>query len=114
MKKLRTKMIAAGATRPTRINVEVDIVSTVSGKEMFGSAMLKGRRLGTIWEKAAPTAATALQSVRCNALSRFPSQWPYIITTQSMMYEIISRTDTGLRVISINAITFRLVHFRKS
>ena len=112
MKKLRTKIIAAGATKPTRIRVEVDTVSTVSGKEILGSVILKGRRFGTIREKAAPTAAIALQSVSLvmSIFAEWPVQRSYTITIQSIMYEIMSLTDTELCATFISAIAFTACH----
>lgn len=54
--------MTAGPIRPTRTRIPVEIVSVVNGYDKLGSARSNGRRLGTIVEKAAPTAANALGS----------------------------------------------------
>ena len=56
-----TKTTTAGTTSPRMMSRPVDIFSCETyGKEMLGSATLKGRLLGVMAENAAPTAAMAL------------------------------------------------------
>lgn len=101
------KMITAGAIRPATTRTAVEIVSVLLGKEMLGSVIAKGRRLGLMVENPAPTAAMALK--RCQLIRTSVAidiEVLYIITIQSMMYDSTKRLGTRpieLRSICISA-----------
>ena len=88
-----TKTTTAGTTSPRMMSRPVDIFSFETyGKEMLGSATLKGRLLGVMAENAAPTAAMALPcgELRTKVCQRLST---HIITTQSIMYESTKRLE---------------------
>ena len=55
-----TNMTMAGKARERMKRTALEIFSWVWGKEIDGSTRVKGRWLGVIFQKAAPTAAMAL------------------------------------------------------
>ena len=55
-----TKTVMAGKRRERTARTAVEIFSWVWGKEIDGSTRVKGRWLGVILQKPAPTAAMAL------------------------------------------------------
>jgi hypothetical protein len=122
------KVMAAGMTRATTTSSHVGIVSSCSkGYDIERSTGEKGRWKGLMYSQPAPTAAIALCHVSTflytnSAVAHVPPYlssgvqktvtahgglrpscremyWPtHIITTQSKMYDIISRFD-GMKVL---------------